>query len=354
MAQIIKLMKRMISKLLFIYNQILLVLKIKYSKCNKVFLFGSPGHSNMGDQAQTYCIQRWIETNYPDYQVLIFTLPMATDFIIKIIVKNLKPDDKIYCHSGYHLTDLYNEKKVYCKMTALCPNHKIVIFPQTINFINDKKDEEFVANTFNNHGNVTLLCRDEFSYQTAQSIFNKCKLYLYPDIVTSLIGILNYSNHNKEGVLFCMRNDVESFYSKEQKNEFINKFKDFKTCLTDTTISTSYHIIKHRRAKILNKIWDTYSKYKVIITDRYHGTIFSLIANTPVIVIASTDHKLSSGVKWFPESFRDYVFYAENLDGAYDKALEILNRKEVLEKLPPYFAENYYSKLKTLLENETL
>ncbi|WP_082026255.1 polysaccharide pyruvyl transferase family protein [Prevotella pectinovora] len=44
-------------------------------------------------------------------------------------------------------------------------------------------------------------------------------------------------------------------------------------------------------------ILQQFAKYQVVITDRYHGTIFSQIVNTPVIVISSTDHKLRSGVK---------------------------------------------------------
>ena len=91
--------------------------------------------------------------------------------------------------------------------------------------------------------------------------------------------------------------------------------------------------------------WEKYSKYKLVITDRYHGTIFSLIAGTPVIVLSSADHKLSSGVKWFPiEIFGDYVSYASSLDDAFEKANKMLATPHT-HQLPPYFQENYYSKL---------
>lgn len=50
------------------------------------------------------------------------------------------------------------------------------------------------------------------------------------------------------------------------------------------------------------------SHYKVVITDRYHGTIFSLIANTPVIIIKSTDHKVTTGADWFKGIYDDYVY----------------------------------------------
>ncbi|MGC3978507.1 MAG: polysaccharide pyruvyl transferase family protein [Paludibacteraceae bacterium] len=320
----------------------------------RAFLFGSPRHSDMGDQAQTYCIQRWINKNYRQHHVIIFHQSNVTDQMITVLRKNIRPDDMIFFHSGYHLTDLYPVRKAYCKVASEFSDHKIVVFPQTVNFVTDKDIEKEVADTFNNHCNITLLCRDELSYSTAQSLFHRCKLHLYPDIVTSLIGTRYDDNASKNGILFCMRKDKEAFYSVDEKNNFYKRFDIFNTTLIDTTISTSYKKIKKNREVILKNMLDTFAQHKLVITDRYHGTIFSLITNTPVIVIASTDHKLSSGVKWFPESFRKYVSFAKDLDSAYNKAIEILSRTEIIPPLPDYFEQRYYSKLKVLLENEIM
>ena len=46
-----------------------------------VFLFCSPFHPNMGDHAQTYCIQKWYKENYPDYDMLILQSTVTTEFI---------------------------------------------------------------------------------------------------------------------------------------------------------------------------------------------------------------------------------------------------------------------------------
>lgn len=114
---------------------------ISLSKNRKtVFIFGSPGHSNMGDQAQMYCIQKWINQNFEEYQCVFFTLRTSTDKVIRHLRKQINSDDLLMFHSGYHLTDLYREKDVYCKIAQLFPDFKIFIFPQTINF--KDKDEE--------------------------------------------------------------------------------------------------------------------------------------------------------------------------------------------------------------------
>lgn len=329
---------------------------IETKKNKRAFLFGAPNHSNMGDQAQILCIQEWIKKNYPEYTIVLLTYSESTDKILKAIRNHINKQDMLLFRSGYHLTDLYLMKDLYCDIVQLFSDYKIVIFPQTIHFINEKEKDR-VAEIFNHHGNITLLCRDEVSYKTAQTSFLHCKLYLYPDIVTTLIGEKKYDTQ-RSGILFCIRNDKESLYGKSEiddlKNKLKNRYKDIKINQNDTTIPISYAEIRKNRKKVLDEILDDYSKYQLIITDRYHGTIFSLVANTPVIVIASTDHKLSSGVKWFSECFKDYVFYAEDLNSAYNKVDDILNNKTYNYQLPHYFEQNYYSKLKALLEDEIM
>lgn len=335
-----------------LYERTLTFVKIwRLRKSPVIYLFGSPRHSNMGDQAQTYCIVRWAHKNYPDYEVVIFNMYISNGILLRLVRKCIKKNDLIFFHSGYHLTDLYREKEVYCKVLRLFPEYRILVFPQTVNFIRDRQDEERVASTFNKHGNIVLCCRDEVSYRKAETLFHACKLLLYPDIVASLIGRKKYEC-KRNGVLFCMRNDIEAYYKPEEIEDLMARFKGVHCKRTDTTLvklSPSY-INKHREG-ILNGMFEEYAHYKVVVTDRYHGTIFSLIAGTPVVVLSSTDHKLSSGVRWFPESFSKYVSFARDLDEAYRKASEALKDNNLEYNLPPYFEENYYSKLKGLYES---
>ena len=276
-----------------------------------VFLFGVPFHSNLGDQAQTYCILNWIETYLPKYQVCITMLTTATPARIRMIRKCFRKGDILLCHSGYHLTDLYHEKDVYEKIAKLFPEETLRILPQTIYF-REKAHADECAEVFNANGKCIMLCRDAYSYETAQTLFAGCRTHLYPDIVTSQIGVFPVDvSSERDGVLFCMRNDKEALYSKEQIMELRRKVEEhYVTRLSDTTIDVSARAIAQNRRRILAETFADMSKSRVVVTDRYHGTIFSLVSNTPVIVVNSTDHKLSSGVKWFPESFREHVFFA--------------------------------------------
>ncbi len=315
-----------------------------------VFLFGSPGHKNMGDQAQTYCIQKWLRENYPEYGIRIFTLKQSTEKVFVVLRKFIRKNDILICHSGYHITDLYNERLPYMELAKRFKDHRIIVFPQTV-FFNDSEKLIENADVFNRHGNLLLMCRDKVSFDTATHYFTNCRLMLMPDIVTSLIGTFHFKYH-REGVLFCMRNDKEAYYKPSEINILRKRFSECKTDITDTTLNLDVNYIIENREKILKEIFDEYAHYQVVITDRYHGTIFSLIAGTPVVVIGSTDHKLSSGVKWFPNDFADYVCFANNLEEAYAKASSILKDNKARKTLPPYFKEKYYDNLKREIENK--
>jgi exopolysaccharide biosynthesis predicted pyruvyltransferase EpsI len=332
------------------YSEYMTLKKKISSTSPNIFLFGTPNHSNMGDQAQTYCIINWMNQNYPEHKVHTFYLKNSTGRILQYIRQNIQKDDKIFCHSGYHLTNLYDEQRIYSKLVEMFPDFPIVIFPQTINYTQPEVATK-TASLFNNHKDLTILCRDEVSFKTAQTLFSQCHLLLYPDVVTSLIGTKQFEN-KRDGILFCIRNDKEAFYNPEQITGLRKRIEQFDVVsMTDTTISMPAVEIAENREKILNSIFEDYSGFRLIITDRYHGTIFSLIAGTPVIVLSSSDHKLSSGVKWFPPEFSDYVRYANSLDEAYQLAELSLNKK-LDHILPDYFRKNFWNVLKEKISHQ--
>ncbi|MSC84782.1 hypothetical protein EAI89_11760 [Eubacterium sp. am_0171] len=325
---------------------------LKSRKNKKIFVFGAPYHSNMGDQAQTLCIRQWLERTYPEYTIIILETLMANkcDFkFVNIVKRYIHSQDLVFLHSGYHTTDLYMlEEKLQRKVVQEFRNNKLIAFPQTIYYSNELELEK-AKKIYNGHHNLVMLCRDITSYETANDIFPRVKTLLFPDIVTSRIGKRYWGGERKK-VLFCMRNDKEGLYSSEEIEQLRKQIeKKEETDITDTTLEIPIRKIRMNREEILNELWTSYAGYKLVITDRYHGTIFSLVAGTPVIVLASTDHKLESGVKWFPESFSSYVKFARSLNEAYEYAEQMLETKYDY-KLEDYFDENYYSKLKKLLE----
>lgn len=329
----------------------------------RIYLLCEPKHANLGDQAQLMCTLQWLKANYPDRKVVRFGYMFGVfDFDLKSRLKDvlllfkflylkltIGKDDVFVGHSGYFFVDHHIGWATFAFISRYFPQYKMVIFPQTVNFYSPVA-KMIASKSFGNKKNITLLCRDKVSFEKAMQLFGDTKMLLFPDIVTSLIGTMHFENP-REGILFCLRDDVEAFYSKEEIKKLAGRFVNIRKDFTDTTIRVTPKEMARRREELILEKIRYFSTFRLVITDRYHGTIFSAIASTPVIVINSNDHKLSSGVAWFPkEQYGDSVQYASNLDEAYAKAEVILSLSDLRYENPPYFKENFWDKLKEQIE----
>ena len=319
---------------------------IMYLKSPNAFVFGVPCHSNAGDQAQSYCIELWIKQHYPKHKIRMY------DSLNMLYTQyELLDRLKIFLHSGYHTTDLYMlEEDLQRRVIQAFPRHRIIILPQTVNYTTEEEKNNSIR-IYNAHKDVFLFCRDAVSYQSAQELFPACRLFLYPDIVTSLIGRRQYHQPRK-GILLCLRNDIEAVLTEQDRQDMIRQLSAIdEVSVTDTTLDIAPEAFSGNRAAILEDLWKTYAGYRAVITDRYHGTIFSLIAATPVLVLPSSDHKLKSGVDWFPESYRDYVKYVPDTARLTDEVQNIY-QTDYDYCLPPYFEEQYYNQLKSIIDGD--
>ncbi|MCK4983261.1 MAG: polysaccharide pyruvyl transferase family protein [Victivallaceae bacterium] len=317
----------------------------------KIFYLGIVEHSNLGDLAQYYCIKRWIRSNYPDIDVIEFETSTVVDdrfgFIDKLR-KVLMDDDIIFFQSGYTTQDLGgNHDLMHRIIIDNFPQTQIVMMPQTI-FFQSHERRQLTAESYNQAKHLLFLARDRISYEEALRMFPDITVKLFPDIVTTLIGHYYY-DYQRDGILFCCRNDSEKFYSDGQIIDLRKQLdKLMPTDMTDTSLPVKHKTICRDLQHYIEAEIERYAHYKLIITDRYHGTIFSLIANTPVIVIKTTDHKVTTGVEWFRGIYDDNVFLAESLEQVYDLAKSILS-KEYSYRLKPFYEEKYYNKLKSLV-----
>lgn len=294
--------------------------------------------------------QTVVKKHYAAYQVIeIETNSLVNTYhsALNLLKTDYCKGDFIVYQSGYTTTDLggYADEMHRAVMKVL-PDARMLMLPQTI-FFKSKANEMRTAKCYNSMKNMLFLARDEVSYQKAKVMFPDIKVELYPDIVTSLIGTRHFSQE-RTGILMCCRDDLEKFYTDEEISELKEKLELVgNVVMTDTTkYGERLEIVKNAEQYIWNEI-EEYSKYRCVITDRYHGTIFSLIASTPVIVLKSTDHKVTTGVNWFEGVYGDHIYRAENLKNAYELVKKIYSQN-ILEITDPYFEDNYYDKLPIL------
>lgn len=336
-----------------VYNETIKLNGIKKDNKTRIFYLGITEHSNLGDMAQYYCISNWLDQNYPNNIIFKFEATTVVDQrynFINILKEKLNSNDIIFFQSGYTTQDLGGCHELMHRLVIdSMPDAKIVMMPQTI-FFRSEENKRRTAESYNKAKHLLFLARDQVSFKMAQEMFPKITVKCYPDIVTSLIGKYNIIS-NKENILLCLRKDNEKFYSEKELSVLKNKFKKIiKVDTKDTTIRVNYKKIRKNIHFLIEKEIKFYSKYKVIVTDRYHGTIFSLIANTPVIVLKTTDHKVVTGVDWFKGVYDDYVHLADSLEDAYKLVVNVLQNSKQ-RRLPSYFNEKYYLTLKKLIDS---
>lgn len=318
----------------------------------RIWYFCVPTQSNLGDQAQACCIEKYFRKFFSDH--IVFKLSNnAFDFyeekILMILKEKIKETVLIFFQSGYTFTGIHPYENMHRKIVENFPYNKIVFLPQTVKFKNQKILEN-VQNFYGKYDNIYFFARDKISYDIYKSIFPEHRnVHCFPDIVTTEIGNYDFNNNERNGILLCVRNDVEKLYSFQEISLFKEKLQKIaKVSLSDTNSETKENSLKEYWKKIEETI-DDYAQYQVIITDRYHGTIFALIANTPVIILKTTDHKVVSGADWFEGVYEDYVYVVNDLEEASQVAQQIVTGFEY-RKLPSYFKEKYYDRLKDIIE----
>ena len=328
-------------------------IKLKEQSKQYIYYFGVPEHSNLGDLAQCYCIRRYFEKYFSDYAVIeVFSRNyLDNSFGLRDYLKSaIKQEDLIFFQSGYCTQDLGGrEDLTHQAVIQDFPDNKLILLPQTVFFQNRNRKEQ-ASQVYDAHRRLLFLARDQISYEYAKDMFPHLRIEAYPDIVTTLIGQYEYS-FERDGILFCIRNDAEKYYSDTEINKLIEYFRETIKCdKLDTTIRVEPEVIRADLKNYIEGYFEKFAHYKVIITDRYHGTIFSLISNTPVIVIKTKDHKVKTGVDWFKGRYDDQVSFAESLEDAKTKAENILKEHEYACN-PPIFEKEFYEKLRNLVED---
>lgn len=316
------------------------------------YLFMIAMHNNGGDLAQTVCIDEWLYKNYPNGVVINVAWTSVEDRILKRICSKIRPQDNVFIHSGYNITDICDEFAApdvfpsHRIILETLKDHKIVFFPQSVEYKSIEKWKP-VTDMYSSHPDIVFISRDKVSQGYAQKLLPNARHLAYPDIVTTWIGKYRFEEPLKD-IFLCLRTGAESLLDNHNSEKLKNSLEKLGTLEKgDTDVAASaFKYRGHRKEVVLEKIRE-FSQYKIVVTDRYHGVIFSLIAGRPVIVLKTAGHKVKSAIDWFPEEFREYVFFIDNpnnVDYITSKAKELLNNMPA-PMTSSYFERDVYGKL---------
>lgn len=299
----------------------------------RIFLIDLPIYGNLGDQAIGVSELAFLKSNCEKFSwELVYAF--NNDFFknLKWVKQNINGDDVIICHGGGNLGDQYY---YYEELRQIIihefPNNRIVIFPQTYDFSKTKKGrrlEQITRKVYSRHSDLTIIAREKFSYEEMKKSFPQNRVILMPDIVFDYpIERLSLSKSNNKKIGFCLRSDKE----KKVSDQEINLLKDF--CIkngyqikrTDTTVDSID--LNNITNTVDEKIYE-FSNYELVVADRLHGVIFSMLAGTPCIALENSNYKVKGLVEtWlsqYPnirllEDSADFEGYFHNIVGKHLK-----------------------------------
>lgn len=120
-------------------------------------------------------------------------------------------DDVVICFvGGGNFGDVWNEEEqLVCKVSQLYPKNRIVVFPQSVHYCDEKRllSESAILSL---HSDLHICARDKASYKLLNLHFSQNNILLVPDMALYLHFSHVPSVNEKRNLLFLKREDKEA------------------------------------------------------------------------------------------------------------------------------------------------
>lgn len=309
-------LKKIFRKLAWHLRIFISYLRIRYlsiCRSKRIFLLGTPWYGNIGDQAialgELEILQRlFLASAIIDVPYMVFYSVWS-----RCLGLGIERSDKIFLQGGGNLGSLYpQEERLRRDVIRRYQKNQIIIMPVSIFFHDNQFGRSELAissEIYNQAENLTVIARDETSWKFAKKHFAHANNVLAPDAVTVLDGITALPRDARKGITFFLRADKEKVVAKEILQELQARLRQRGMAfqIADTTVRHDVYT-EQRQSAVMEKLALAASS-RLVITDRFHGVVFSVITHTPVIAFKSFDTKISSGIKWFSDL--PWVYYVE-------------------------------------------
>ncbi len=271
----------------------------------KIYWIGpfSPIHANIGDQAQTLAVQKFLQDKFNDYKIIRIYRDDINVKRLTRLSKSLKEPDLVLLHSSGDfgsLHDVVDESSLRLTFPEVrrfiaqkVTSNRIINLPVTAYYEDNEtgrlslhKDRK----VFNN-SDFTILCREGVSLSVIRENLT-CKSTFFPDFVfylkPQMIEIV------RSGILIILRSDKESNLSSEQKEQLKESLKTIYSDVKIEDILHAAHVIPDIiRDSYMDSVFEEFQKRELVITDKMHGMIIAVITKTPCIAInGGIPHKI--------------------------------------------------------------
>lgn len=288
--------KQILYRPIGIYHTFRKVQKRRKRSKKRIFLLNIPSHGNLGDHLLSVIEQKFLKEHFPEKEIVLVS---SADlyFSISIALMDVNEDDVLCITGGGFMGSLYAEEQRILSIVKRFPNNKIIFFPQTIYYEPNARGNSLLKkakSVYSAHNNLYVMARDKTTYELLVSKLMPNaphRVFLLPDM--ALYAHLP-QNNTRNGVLWCLRRDAE--VNVENVGIIDGLKKTVKSLnlnerYTDTYIFRPIPLEKELE-EVQNKLSEI-SQAQLVITDRLHGMIYSIITDTPVIALDNLSRKVS-------------------------------------------------------------
>ena len=303
MANYIKGIKRIIKKSVFggiatrigdIYSdpKSLALFRFRFAKNDSAILIGTPAHHNIGDHLLADNGIKFLHEKCGFshvYEIPTRVYQHNRDFLKRVISSGIP----IFITGGGWMGDIWTEdQEIIENIISDFRDNKIIILPQTVYYkdINNPRIER-TKEIFSKGRSLTIFCRENNSFSIAKKLFENVNtnVYLAPDL-----GLYRFHDINspKKGIGICLRNDREKITNDKAKEILSEYALSLGIPLVELSTININPIPLWKRKIIISKLVKRFSEFDVVVTDRLHGMIFSVVSGTKCIALDNKTHKV--------------------------------------------------------------
>ncbi|MGL9893708.1 polysaccharide pyruvyl transferase family protein [Enterococcus mundtii] len=271
----------------------------------KLFVLLGTDYPNLGDHALTLSHKEFLQNNFPEYEVVEYSVDETLN-AIEFLKNKISKDDIITIKGGGNIgIEYFREELLRRKILNSFKAHPVILFPQTVYFPQTKLGDKEFNNTidiFRSRDNIHVFLRDVESFKLLKEK-NVKNIYLVPDIVFTMKGMnKNDISRGKKNILLCLRNDREKAENRMSASWLSEQLtaKGYQVEITDTVVD--FDVNSSNREDVLVQKLNDFSASHMVITDRLHGMIFSYITNTPCLIFQTYNHKVTGQYEWIKTS----------------------------------------------------
>ena len=267
----------------------------------RCFIFLAADYGNIGDIAISHAQKQYLQRVLTDYEVISVAISQ-TRFVLNSIKQQIRETDIVTIIGGGNMGGTYPDiEELRQLIIKSFPANRIVCFPQTLDWNNSDQSQralQRIVNVYAKHPDIHVFARESITAAKLNELFSaysNVHIGLVPDIVMSANAILLGTTDCVAplGILRCLRDDKEAALSAEQYS-MIDKAlaaTGHKIEKTDTHAGGS-QLNEAQCTKLLTDKLSQFRAAKLVVTDRLHGMILSLLSGTPCLVLPNSNHKI--------------------------------------------------------------